>query len=115
MPSGNVNRLVCIYFLKIKKCYLFIKHNTVHNNVECIPRKIANIPTQSSAIAEAARVTIRSVIAVDRLILTVTINELRKLYFADGVVDTWNSVAGSNCASAQLFRDRIIHNHRVTL
>jgi len=49
-----------------------------------------SIRTRSSATAEIARVTIKSVIAVGRLSITVTLNMIYKLYFTNRVVNTWN-------------------------
>ena len=48
--------------------------------------------TRSSAIAEIARVTIRSVIAVDQLAVTVTINMTCQFYFTKTVVNRLSSV-----------------------
>ena len=58
--SINENDLFCtIYML----CYHSFR-----------PTKQLKMTTRSSAIAETARVTIRSVIAIDRLTLTVSLN-----------------------------------------
>ena len=54
--------------------------------------------TRSSALAETALVTIilGLVIAVDRLTVTITTkHDLRRFYFTDSVVNTWNSVVAS--------------------
>jgi len=52
--------------------------------------------TRSSALAETALVTIILVIAVDRLTVTITTKyDLRRFYFTDSVVNTWNSVVAS--------------------
>jgi len=59
--------------------------------------------------AETARVTIRSLIAVDRLTLTIILNDVCKFGFTSIVVNTRNSV-NTNVASANTlnwFKSRV--------